>query len=170
ASDQDDSGYLSTSTASSIKKKRKKGVKGGKVKKKQKRAEEEIKGPSIFEIKNVPTEVILRILSFADLESVYHLSQISKSFHSILSSKKKKTIKKIWTQAKERMEPELPEKLEGMNERQLAHLLFGKQCFFDGCENKGEGDPFLKVILCKPCRKTELVNATKMSSEYPELM
>ncbi|GAA5986640.1 hypothetical protein JCM5350_008328 [Sporobolomyces pararoseus] len=169
ASDQDDSGYLSASTS---RKKRKKAVKGGKGKKeqKQKRGGKEIKGPSIFERKNVPTEIILRILSFADLESVYHLSQISQSFHSILSSKKKKTIKKIWAQAKERVEPELPEEVTELNERQLAHLLFGKQCYFDGCTKEGQGDPFLRVILCKTHRKEELFNATKMSSEYPELM
>ncbi|GAA5820558.1 hypothetical protein JCM11491_001623, partial [Sporobolomyces phaffii] len=167
ASDLDDSGYLSTGVNNRHAKKNKSKKQKVAVKRKEGKKSVAIKGPSPFD--NLSIEFLLHIFSFVPHEQLFYLTNLSRRFHNALKSKHlRKTINEMWRAARERVKPELP-RLSDMREREFAHLLYAKQCFF--CEkDEGEGDPFVRIVMCKPCRKQNLVNVEKVSAEFPEVM
>ncbi|GAA5916007.1 uncharacterized protein JCM6883_006250 [Sporobolomyces salmoneus] len=156
ASDGDDSGFFSDSHRS---KKSKKNKGKGKGKKKK----EKFKGRDVFT--SLPEELLLDIFGRVDHESLFHLYSLCSTFYQLLRPKVK-----IWTLARKALDPPLPE-VHNLTEKQLASLLYSKKCCFDECKNEdGEGDPFLRIVLCKTHRKEDLVDVHKFSADYPEMM
>ncbi|GAA6061488.1 hypothetical protein JCM10212_002567 [Sporobolomyces blumeae] len=119
----------------------------------------EIKGPSPLD--RTADELILEISSYVDHEQLYYLSQLSKRLHRLLgpSNDASSSIERLWARA--RAASGLTD-TDGLDEREFAHVLWGKTCYFCS-SSEGSADPFLRKVLCRTCRKERLVNVEKLT-------
>ena len=106
-----------------------------------------------------------QIFSHVGPNTLLSLRLVNKQFHAFLSAKSSDS---IWKAARRRAK--LPD-IEDMTEIQYAELMFGKTC--QGCYGDKVGkvyhDFFLRKNFCKRCRRSKIVDVTKLSKDIPDV-
>ncbi|GAA5946585.1 hypothetical protein JCM10213_006637 [Rhodosporidiobolus nylandii] len=142
------------------KKRRKgKGKQKGRGKQKQK------KEVRVDLLKKMPMDLVVEILSYLLPTELLVLSRVNKTYRALLTSK---TAKSIWRTSRRLIEmPDL--EANDISEMAYTALVFGKKC--DVCD-KGvltRPDFYLRVRLCKDCRKDSFVKLEKLGKTHPHL-
>ncbi|GAA5892863.1 F-box protein [Sporobolomyces salmoneus] len=114
----------------------------------------------------VPYEIVAEIFSYLSPRELLIFDTSCKSFRSILSGPDSRS---IWVKARKNVDIKLPEiDIGDISERQLANLLFNKEC-----ENCGKGvvkipDVYLCKRFCPACRESNWIKIEDIPKNYPD--
>ncbi|GAA6007163.1 hypothetical protein JCM10207_001529 [Rhodosporidiobolus poonsookiae] len=115
-------------------------------------------------LRTMPMDLLVEIFSYLVPGELLNLSRTAKAYHDLLSSKKSRS---IWRRSRRIVKlPDLED--ENWSEAAYASLMFGTKC--ENCDRKYTGRPdfYLRVRLCKECRKDSFVKLHKLKKEHPQ--
>ncbi|GAA5952134.1 hypothetical protein JCM10213_006495 [Rhodosporidiobolus nylandii] len=137
-------------------KKRKTGKGKGKGKGKAKEVKEDL-------LKTMPMDLLVEIFSYLLPGELLTMSRTSKSYRALLTSKNSKP---LWRTSRRLVDlPDLES--EGVSEMAYAALMFDQVCA--SCMKKYTGRPdfYLRLLLCKECRKEHFVSLQNLDKTHP---
>ncbi|GAA6017518.1 hypothetical protein JCM11491_006850 [Sporobolomyces phaffii] len=112
----------------------------------------------------VPYEIVAEIFSYLSPRELLYFSNLSKSFHAILSGPSSAS---LWSKARKNLN--IPDvEYRSVTERQLATLLFDRKCENCGVGNVELPDLSLCRRLCPPCRAANWVKLSDIAKLYPD--
>ncbi|GAA6007120.1 hypothetical protein JCM10207_001515 [Rhodosporidiobolus poonsookiae] len=115
-------------------------------------------------LRTMPMDLLVEIFSYLVPGELLNLSRTAKAYHDLLSSKKSRP---IWRRSRRIVKlPDLED--ESWSEAAYAALMFGNKC--ECCKKTYTGRPdfYLRLRLCKECRKDSFVRLHKLEKEHPE--
>ncbi|GAA6025169.1 hypothetical protein JCM11491_000717 [Sporobolomyces phaffii] len=113
----------------------------------------------------VPYEIVAEIFSYLSPRELLYFSNLSKSFHAILSGPSSAS---LWSKARKNLDIPAVE-YGSITELQLATLLFDKTCELCGTGVVKTPDVTLRKRYCLPCRQANWVRIDDVGKLYPDI-